>query len=180
MRAQEAIGWPEKTATSGNLKGQAAIEYLMTYGWAILALVIVIGVLISTGALSPNYLITEECTLSTNFPCLGAVTTTSSGSNIALRISNGFAYKVKITKVQIYDRANAQKQITIATPEEIESGAEKIFSGKFIETIPMNSIGKFGMNVTYESCAPELADATGCSGSPHTVVGVLTAKVIQG
>lgn len=29
-----------------NLKGQAAMEYLMTYGWAILAIVLVIAALI--------------------------------------------------------------------------------------------------------------------------------------
>ena len=43
------------------MRGQATIEYLMTYGWAILALIIVLGVLVFSGLLSPTYLISEEC-----------------------------------------------------------------------------------------------------------------------
>ena len=35
-------------------KGQAAMEFLMTYGWAILAAVVVIGVLAYFGVFSPG------------------------------------------------------------------------------------------------------------------------------
>ena len=35
-------------------RGQAAMEFLMTYGWAILAAIIVIGVLAYFGVLSPD------------------------------------------------------------------------------------------------------------------------------
>lgn len=37
-----------------NKKGQAAMEFLMTYGWAILAAVVVIGVLAYFGVFNPG------------------------------------------------------------------------------------------------------------------------------
>ncbi len=42
-----------------NNKGQAAMEFLMTYGWAILAAIIAIGVLSYFGIFSPGNFITE-------------------------------------------------------------------------------------------------------------------------
>ncbi len=37
-----------------NVKGQAALEYLVTYGWAILAIVIIAGVLWYSGVFNPS------------------------------------------------------------------------------------------------------------------------------
>jgi len=42
--------------TMKNKKGQAAMEFLMTYGWAILAAIIAIGVLAAFGVFSPGKL----------------------------------------------------------------------------------------------------------------------------
>ena len=45
-------------------KGQAALEFLMTYGWAILAAIIVIGVLAYFGVFSPGKFIPTAAVLS--------------------------------------------------------------------------------------------------------------------
>ncbi|MGC8533630.1 MAG: hypothetical protein ACP5MV_03330 [Candidatus Parvarchaeum sp.] len=37
-----------------SVKSQSALEYMMTYGWAILVIVIVAGVLYSLGIFSPS------------------------------------------------------------------------------------------------------------------------------
>ena len=42
------------TAFSRNKKGQSAMEYLMTYGWAILIVIIVAAVLFSLGLFNPG------------------------------------------------------------------------------------------------------------------------------
>ncbi len=52
-----------------NKKGQAAMEFLMTYGWAILAAVIVIGVLAYFSVFSPANYIPTSCVLSAPFGC---------------------------------------------------------------------------------------------------------------
>ena len=44
-------------------KGQAALEFLMTYGWAILVVLIVIGALAYFGVLDPKRFLPEKCEL---------------------------------------------------------------------------------------------------------------------
>jgi len=44
-----------------NKKSQGAMDFLMTYGWAILSAVIVIGVLASFGVFSPDTSIEKDC-----------------------------------------------------------------------------------------------------------------------
>src|SRR3989338_8439139 len=50
-------------------KGQAALEFLMTYGWAILVVLIVIGALAYFGILNPSILLPEKCTLQMGLYC---------------------------------------------------------------------------------------------------------------
>jgi hypothetical protein len=50
-------------------KGQAAMEFLMTYGWAILAAVVAIGVLAYFGVFSPGRYVSNVCTINAPFGC---------------------------------------------------------------------------------------------------------------
>ncbi len=54
-----------------NKKGQAALEYLMTYGWAILAVVVVLAVLWYLGIFTPKA--PEMCVFDSPFSCVGGV-----------------------------------------------------------------------------------------------------------
>ena len=48
-------------------RGQAAMEFLMTYGWAILVVLAAIGALAYFGVLSPDRLLPDKCTISPPF-----------------------------------------------------------------------------------------------------------------
>jgi len=50
-------------------KGQAAMEFLMTYGWAILVVLIAIGALAYFGVLNPSRFLPESCTLVPGLGC---------------------------------------------------------------------------------------------------------------
>jgi hypothetical protein len=50
-------------------KGQAAMEFLMTYGWAILVVLVAIGALAYFGILSPSKFLPNSCMLSGGFSC---------------------------------------------------------------------------------------------------------------
>ena len=52
-----------------SFKAQAAMEFLMTYGWAILVVLIVIGALAYFGVLSPSTLLPEKCTFPVSLTC---------------------------------------------------------------------------------------------------------------
>src|SRR4030042_3664559 len=51
-------------------KGQAAMEFLMTYGWAILVVLAAIGALAYFGVLSPDRFMPSECMISGGFSCV--------------------------------------------------------------------------------------------------------------
>ena len=50
--------------------GQAAMEFLMTYGWAILVVLVSIGALAYFGVLSPEKFLPAKCTLQSGITCL--------------------------------------------------------------------------------------------------------------
>ena len=54
-----------------NKKSQAAMEFLMTYGWAILVVLAAIAALAYFGVLSPAKLLPEKCVIESGITCDG-------------------------------------------------------------------------------------------------------------
>ncbi|MBR9705386.1 hypothetical protein GOV12_08280 [Candidatus Pacearchaeota archaeon] len=81
-----------------NKKGQAAMEFLMTYGWAILAAVIAIGVLAYFGVFSPGKYITGNAVVNPPFYITAANAKASHGADggvqIALKNNGGENYDI--------------------------------------------------------------------------------------
>ncbi|MCL4406761.1 hypothetical protein M1139_01550, partial [Candidatus Parvarchaeota archaeon] len=78
-------------------KSQSALEYMMTYGWAILVIVIVAAVLYSLGIFSPASSLSSTVT---GFSNLGSVTGECTANGV-MRISLGDStgYPINITGV---------------------------------------------------------------------------------
>ncbi len=66
-KAQSAIESPSATARS--LHGQSAMEFLTTYGWAVLIALIVVGVLYMLGVFNPTRATPNLCSLPPGFSC---------------------------------------------------------------------------------------------------------------
>ena len=79
-------------------KGQAALEFLMTYGWAILAAVIVIVVLASFGVFSPSNYVPNKCILSSPLGCEAG---TADPNGVKLEIRNGMGETISISNVTV-------------------------------------------------------------------------------
>jgi len=58
-------------------KAQSAMEYLMTYGWAILIIAVVLGALFSLGVFSGSSLLGTSCVASPGYYCQSPVLSTS-------------------------------------------------------------------------------------------------------
>jgi len=160
-------------------KGQAAVEYLTTYGWAILALVIVIAVLFSSGVLTPNIALSEECQFGTSVPCSFAVFDQGGATHISLRFFNGFSYKIKVLgfDLKTADGSSAFTWRTGAPPFEMESGGNLTVTGDLDKLLPAGSVQQFYGNITYVSCAPEIGPDCGL---PHSITGRVTGKILAG
>src|SRR3989338_423825 len=88
-------------------KGQAALEFLMTYGWAILVVLIVIGALSYFGVLNPTIMLPEKCTLQMGLYCknhLMQLTTRPSGGEnhtVFFEFENGMGKGIIITGINV-------------------------------------------------------------------------------
>jgi len=76
-------------------KLQAAMEYLMTYGWAILIIALALGVLYSLGVLNPSRLKPVMCMLPAPFSCQIQTFSSSTGKlTISLAQGSGSSYTI--------------------------------------------------------------------------------------
>jgi hypothetical protein len=50
-------------------RGQSALEFIMTYGWAVMVLLVMIGALTYMGVVNPQKLLPEKCLFTTGFAC---------------------------------------------------------------------------------------------------------------
>ncbi|MGV8168684.1 MAG: hypothetical protein ACP5N3_01370 [Candidatus Nanoarchaeia archaeon] len=50
-------------------RGQAALEFLTTYGWAFMVILVMIGALAYFGVLNPQNLIPDQCAVTSGFTC---------------------------------------------------------------------------------------------------------------
>jgi len=79
-------------------RGQAALEFLMTYGWAILVVLAAIAALAYFGVLSPDRFLPEKCTMPSGLACLD-FRATGSGVDLILQNSFGFDMNTIVTTI---------------------------------------------------------------------------------
>ncbi len=79
-------------------RSQAAMEFLMTYGWAILVVLIVIGALAYFGVITPDSLMPERCSLGVGLGCNDFSVTED---DIQLKISNNGGREITINNINI-------------------------------------------------------------------------------
>lgn len=78
-------------------KSQAAMEFLMTYGWAILVVLVAIGALAYFGVLSPDQFLPAKCTLPAGIACTDfkvAVGATASEGTVDVVLRNAMGYGI--------------------------------------------------------------------------------------
>jgi hypothetical protein len=83
-----------------NSKAQASLEYLTTYGWAILGAIVAVGALMYFGFLNPSNLLPNRCDFGKQLECVDyKINTTGSNSQISLILMNNFGKPINITGV---------------------------------------------------------------------------------
>ena len=79
-------------------KSQAAMEFLMTHGWALIAILVVIGVLIFSGIVDVSHLLPEKCSLPVSFHCNDYDLEKNA---VILRLQNAAGRDVIIKNIQV-------------------------------------------------------------------------------
>ncbi|MBW3015327.1 hypothetical protein KY330_02820 [Candidatus Woesearchaeota archaeon] len=99
-------------------RGQAALEFLMTYGWAILVVIIVIGALAAFGVFDVSRLIPDRCVISPSLSCQdhGVV-----NGSVMMVLVNGLGQDIEITKVTARDRDTDEDVCELKFPTGVTS-----------------------------------------------------------
>ncbi|MDD9953830.1 MAG: hypothetical protein OXR66_05840 [Candidatus Woesearchaeota archaeon] len=88
------------------MRGQAALEYLVTYGWGFLAILIVIAGLSYFGFLSPSKYLPERCDFGIQLSCADFLlqdATASADGQVSIRFRNNFGDAINITDAWLPD-----------------------------------------------------------------------------
>ncbi len=93
---------------------QAALEFLTTYGWAFVLIIVMIGAMTYFGILNPKKLLPERCSMSSEFICKDYRITESS---IKLLLRNNQDAAIILTGVSF--ESDAATQITCTQIKEI-------------------------------------------------------------
>lgn len=77
-------------------KSQAALEFLVTYGWALMIVLIMVGVIVYFGLLSPNNFISDSCDTGDELKCedFGIY-----NNGVILQVRNNFGKDITVTKI---------------------------------------------------------------------------------
>ncbi|NQV08484.1 VWA domain-containing protein [Candidatus Woesearchaeota archaeon] len=113
-------------------KSQAALEFLMTYGWAMLATIVIIAVLVSFGVVNPSILLGNKCTLTTGISCLDQKID-SDTRMIFLEIRNGMGKGIMINKVNVTGEDIGPRGCSLdpntRLPPQFDNPLDNVFSG---------------------------------------------------
>jgi len=101
-------------------KSQAALEYLVTYGWAFIVIIGAIGLLAYFGLINPTRYVPESCEFGEQLTCLGQYVDDS--NSILLRFKNNFEESIDIIgangdTVSWYGDPTTGGKVTIASGE---------------------------------------------------------------
>ncbi|MFH1500840.1 MAG: hypothetical protein ABIE22_02740 [archaeon] len=100
-------------------KGQAAMEFLMTYGWAILAAIVVIAVLAWFGVFNLGNLAPSACVISPPFSCEEYGISAANGVRLVIR--NGYGDTVSIAGINVTGCDKDTTQYMVSDGAKVDS-----------------------------------------------------------
>jgi len=111
---------------SKKVKAQSAMEYLMTYGWAILIIAVVLGVFFSIGVFNPSAFVSSTCVLSSGLECANYVLSTN--GILTVRIENSMNDPINITAIGCSENKTTNGMSTLPVQAYIPLGGSYTFN----------------------------------------------------
>ena len=94
-------------------RAQAALEFLTTYVWAFLVILITIGALYYFGIFEFSKFLPQSCSFPSQFQCIDF---TFEGDNARFRLVNGINENIRVTSLDITNDASSPLSCTLTSP----------------------------------------------------------------
>jgi hypothetical protein len=175
----------EKRGT--NLRSQAALEFLTTYSWAILTIMLTVGTLYYFGVFDFGSILPQECIFPKQFECtaFGFV-----GNEVRFRLVNNIGEKVNVKTFSITNQhptplnCNLPPVIdcsdgTSGMPFDWERGVDCDFTFQNCQNGNFVSKERTDAQVKMTYCATETSGCPATSDVDHTISGRIDSKVVS-
>jgi len=119
------------------MKAQVSLEYLFTYGWALIVLFFVLAFLFTSDFFSFSSYSPQECAFQSSFPCPSFIIYKSSSSTfLKFYLVNGLGFPINITNVSyqtinLGQKGKSQKIGPLPNPTFLLPGQRANFSVEF-------------------------------------------------
>lgn len=104
-------------------RGQAALEFLTTYGWAFLVILVMISALGYFGILNPDRFLPERCNVGPEFACVEYAvfatpgSTSSDNANLLVILTNNIGQTLENMTINQYQVRNLRGDFSLAGDE---------------------------------------------------------------
>jgi len=154
-------------------KAQAAMEFLMTYGWAILVVLAAIGALAYFGVLSPGNLLPQRCEFSAGLDCTETPDASSVGQTITFPLTNSVGYKIQMVTTSL-SGGDGVTACTGTTWDPVTATTTGVLNG---DSVVITMTGCTGMTQGERYSADVTVQYTSNStGMSHSTVGRIAGK----
>lgn len=195
MRGQAAI--ESATPTARRQKGQAAIEYVVTYGWAIVILLVALTILYGLGILNPGRYLPQECSFPPNLDCnyYRLERVAQDNYKLTIGLTNGLGFNIKLKDATLTSEGSLSSgqdngyewQTTpsiapaIFPSEPINDGGSVNLIVQFASgTSSIGTLERMKVTVTYYNCGAVDCTAIVADTPTHVVSGRINANVEPG
>ena len=98
------------------IKAQSALEFLTTYGWAFLILLVMIAALAYFGILNPSKVLPNACTFGSEFTCVDYQLVGGVSSTFRLKMKSNDAAIINITNISLSSEGATSFACTTPNP----------------------------------------------------------------
>ena len=162
------------TLLGKNKRSQSALEYMMTYGWAILIIVIVAVVLYSMGIFSPSsFLSFSGITGLSGFQPASAAC--ASNGQMIVKLSNSLGYQVSVSSINV----TTSSGVSVTQPESATLNPGQTQEFIVFGICPKTSGSSFSdtITVTYTEPSNPIPGPYSLSGTAKGLAPTITSPV---
>ena len=116
------------TSQKCNLKAQAALEFLTTYGWAFLIIIIMIGTLAYFGILNPSKILPDRCSIGSEFECKD-YQISATANTFKIKLKNNAGEPITIQSIDFSSESATQ----YTCPDQVPSNPTAWKSGEIVD-----------------------------------------------
>ena len=151
-------------------KAQAAMEFLMTYGWAILVVLVAVGALAYFGVLNPGRFLPSSCTIGPGLACGEFKVSNGATDNVEVYVRNGIGKSIQNVSITLASAAGGACVAGTTNSSTIIDGAQELYQFSCADADAANVGDRFKatMTFTYKASGESLS---------HTMKGDITTKV---